>query len=62
MGGSNSYLYYMEIRPVKTEEDYNKALEKLEDIFDAKRGTKESDEPGILGIMIDEYEKLHYPI
>lgn len=52
----------MEIRPIKTEADYQKALERLDEIFDAKIGSIESDEADILGLMIDEYEKKKYPI
>jgi HTH-type transcriptional regulator/antitoxin HigA len=52
----------MTIKPIKTEADYNEALGRLEIIFDAKIGTIESDEADILGLMIDEYEKKHYPI
>lgn len=52
----------MNISPIKTEIDYEKALERLDEIFDAKIGTKESDEADILGVLIDEYEKKHYPI
>ena len=29
----------MEIKPIKTDKDYNQALERLEVIFDAKKGT-----------------------
>lgn len=32
----------MEIKPIKTEQDYNQALQRLELIFDAKKGTKEA--------------------
>ena len=52
----------MNIRLIKTEADYQKALKRLEEIFDAKIGTLESDEADILGLMIDEYEKKHYQI
>ena len=52
----------MNIRLIKTEADYRKALKRLEKIFDAKIGTLESDEADILGLMIDEYEKKHYYI
>lgn len=52
----------MEIRPIKTEADYQKALERLDEIFDAKIGSIESDEADILGLLIDEYEKKKYPI
>lgn len=52
----------MKIKPIKTEADYREALKRLEVIFDAVIGTKESDEADILGLMVDEYEKKHYPI
>jgi HTH-type transcriptional regulator/antitoxin HigA len=52
----------MELRPIKSETDYQKALERLERIFDAPIGTSESDEADILGLMVDDYEKKHYPI
>lgn len=52
----------MIINPIKTEADYQLALKRLEVIFDAAIGTPESDEADILGLMIDEYEKKHYPI
>jgi HTH-type transcriptional regulator/antitoxin HigA len=44
------------------EADYRDALNRLEIIFDAAIGTPESDEADVLGLMIDEYEKKHYPI
>ncbi|MEI6756405.1 MAG: transcriptional regulator [Chlorobium sp.] len=50
----------MNIKPIKTEDDYQMALKRLEVIFDAIVGTEESDEADILGLMIDEYEKKHY--
>jgi HTH-type transcriptional regulator/antitoxin HigA len=52
----------MELKPIKTENDYQIALKRLEVIFDAPIGTTESDEADILGLMVDEYEKKHYPI
>jgi HTH-type transcriptional regulator/antitoxin HigA len=52
----------MNIKLIKTETDYQNALRKLEEIFDSKIGTPESDEADILGLMIDEYEKKHYHI
>ena len=52
----------MDIKPIRTETDYQKALERLEIIFDAKIGTPESDEADVLGLLIDEYEKKHCPI
>ena len=52
----------MNIKPIKTKEDYEMALKRMEEIFDAPIGTEASDEADILGLLIDEYEKEHYPI
>jgi HTH-type transcriptional regulator / antitoxin HigA len=52
----------MEIKPIKTAADYQKAMERLELIFDAKKGSTEADELEILGILIENYENLHFPI
>lgn len=52
----------MNIKPIKTETDYKKALKRLDVIFDAKKGTLDSDEADVLGHLIDEYEKKHHPI
>ena len=52
----------MNIKPIKTETDYQGALKQLEVIFDAPIGSKESDEADLLGLLIDEYEKKHFPI
>ena len=52
----------MKLKPIKNENDYNQALERLEKIFDAKPGTKEGDELEILGILIDNFEKENFPI
>lgn len=52
----------MEIKPIKNQNDYNQAIERLEVIFDAKMGTPEGDELEVLGILIDQYENEHFPI
>jgi len=52
----------MEIKPIKTEKDYDKALERLELIFDATPNSKEGDEAEILSLLIDNYENKNYPI
>jgi HTH-type transcriptional regulator/antitoxin HigA len=52
----------MEIKPIKTEKDYNQALERLEKIVDAKSGSPEGDELEVLGILINQYENEHFPI
>jgi len=52
----------MNIKLIKTEEDYTIALNRLEAFFDASIGTPESDEADVLALLVDEYEKQHYPI
>jgi HTH-type transcriptional regulator/antitoxin HigA len=52
----------MKIAPIRNEKDYQNALDRLEVIFDAKRGSEEGDELEILSILIDRYENEHFPI
>lgn len=52
----------MTIKPIKSKKDYQAALTRLEQIFDAKPGTKDGDEVEILGILIEKYEQDRYAI
>lgn len=52
----------MNIKPIKTEFDYQVALKRFEILFDAPMGTPESDEADILALLIDEFENKNYPI
>ncbi|MBP6586155.1 MAG: transcriptional regulator, partial [Flavobacterium sp.] len=52
----------MDIKPIKTERDYNQAIERLEIIFNATSGSPEGDELEVLGILIDQYENENFPI
>ncbi len=52
----------MNVKPIKTKKDYEQALERLEIIFDAKKGTPEGDELEILGILINQYEDEYFPV
>ena len=52
----------MKIKLIKTEEDFNKALLRLDQIFDAQKGSKESDEADLLALLIEDYENQFYPI
>jgi len=52
----------MEIKAIKTNEDYNQALQRIELIFNAKKGSPEGDELEVLGILVDQYENEHFPI
>ena len=52
----------MEYKVIKNEKEYRKALNRLEKIFNAKKGTKEGDELELLSLLIDKYEQEKYPI
>ena len=50
------------VNPIRTEEDYEAALARVDDIFQAKPGTLEGDELDILADLIEAYEDKHYPV
>ena len=52
----------MNVKPIRTEADYERALEMLEPIFDAEPGTPDGDTAEVLTILIDKYEEENYPI
>jgi len=52
----------MNIKPVKTEADYDIALARVDDLMDARSNTPEGDELDVLVTLIEKYEALHYPI
>lgn len=47
---------------IKTEEGYEKALERLDKIFDSPENSTEGDEAELLVLLIENYEDEHYPI
>lgn len=52
----------MNIAPIRNEKDYQAALKRLDEVFDAKKGTERGDELEILSILIDRYENENFPI
>jgi len=52
----------MKIKLIRTEEDYKEALQRLEEIFDAKQGSELGEELEILAILIEKYEDKYFPI
>ena len=52
----------MDIKVIKTEEDYNQAIKRLEEIFHASIDSEEGDEAELLSILIEKYEDEYYPI
>ena len=51
-----------ELRPIRTELDYERALAELEILWGAMEGTKESDRLDVLATLIDVYENAHFPM
>lgn len=52
----------MRIRPIRTVRDLQKALARIERIIDARVGSREYDELEIWGILVDDFERRHFPI
>lgn len=52
----------MEIRPIKTEIDYNDSIKRIEDLWGAKIDTPQGDELDLLVTLVESYEMKHYPI
>ena len=52
----------MDIKAIKTEDDYSQALKRLEEIFHEPIDSKEGDEAEILSILIEKYEEENYPM
>ena len=52
----------MDIRLIKTRTDYEKALSRLDQIFDAPINSNEGDEAEILSLLIENYEDKHFSI
>ena len=52
----------MVIRPVKSIDDYNNALLRIDELIDAKPGTKAGIELDILATLVEVFEGNHFPI
>lgn len=52
----------MNIKPIKTEADYEAALKKIERLFDAAPGTPAGDRLEVLVTLVEAYEDKHYAI
>jgi HTH-type transcriptional regulator/antitoxin HigA len=52
----------MELHPIRTETDYQQALQEIESLFDAAPNTPECDRLDILSTLVEAYEKAHFPI
>jgi HTH-type transcriptional regulator/antitoxin HigA len=52
----------MDIKPIRTEADYEAALKEVEKYLDSQPGTPAGDRMDVLVTLIEAYEAKHYPI
>lgn len=52
----------MDIKPIKTEQDYKDSLNRIEALWGSKRDTPEGDELDLLATLVEAYEMKHFPI
>jgi HTH-type transcriptional regulator / antitoxin HigA len=52
----------MEIRLIKTENDYKEAIQKIESLWGSKKNSPKGDELDLLCTIVEVYEMKHFPI
>ena len=52
----------MDIAPIKTRRDHRHALNRIERLMTAKRGTPEGDCLDVLVTLVEAWERRHYPL
>lgn len=52
----------VEVKPIKSEADYEDALVEIEKLFEAKPGTPEADRLEIFTALVEAFENQHYAI
>ena len=50
----------MNIKPIKTERDYQRALREIEKLWDARPNTPKGDRLEVLVTLVEAYEQKHY--
>lgn len=51
-----------DVKPIRSEADYEAALAEIERLWGAKAGTPKGDRLDVLATLIDVYEAEHYPM
>lgn len=52
----------MELRPIRTKREYQRALKEAEALWNAREGSADADRLEVLVLLIEAYERAHYPI
>lgn len=52
----------MNITPIRTEQDYDAAMARIDELWGAPVGTPQGDELEVLATLVEVYEAKHYPV
>ena len=52
----------MNIKPIRTKADHQKALKEIESLMSAKANTREGDRLEVLATLVEAYERVHFPM
>ncbi len=52
----------IQVKPIRTKEDYREAVARIEKLMSAEFGTPEGDELDVLATLVDAYEAKHFPM
>lgn len=52
----------MELKPIRTEAEHAEALNDIERLWDAPEGSADADRLEVLAMLVEAYEKAHFPI
>lgn len=52
----------MTIKPIRSKVDYNNALKSISKLMDTKPKSRQADELEVLTVLIEDYERKHFPI
>jgi HTH-type transcriptional regulator/antitoxin HigA len=52
----------MEIKPIRTKDDYRATLQEIESLMKAEPGTSEGERLDVLVTLVEPYERTHFPL
>ncbi len=50
------------LKPIRNQEDYDACLHQISGLLDAKPGSHAFDTLEVLSVLVEDYERKHYPI
>lgn len=55
-------MKHMELKLIETEKEYNNAIARIDELFDAPQASKEAKELDLLVLLVNKYEQENLPI